>query len=155
MGFVVMFVMAWLTVFIFYTMDRSLSIMENAFVFLIILTIGINISWVVAEEYKLIEITKDGLLYTGFILYRSIVIPMIFVILFNAIYKVKSTAILSIGVALVTILALNGLMLVYGIVDYKQWNLFYDAIQILFMQAVGFALLKLYRRAIHREVNVS
>ena len=43
--------------FIFYSMDKSMdknvSILENGFVYLIILTIGINISWMVAEEVKL------------------------------------------------------------------------------------------------------
>ncbi|WP_373228885.1 hypothetical protein [Cohnella sp.] len=157
MGFVVIFVMAWLAVFIFYTMDKSLSIIENAFVYLIILTIGINISWVVAEELKLVELTKDGLLYAGFILYRSIVIPMIFVIMFNAVYKVRFTilVILLMGVALGTILAVNGLMLFYGIFHYKQWYLFYDLILIVLMQAASFALLKLYRRVIQGEVKVS
>ncbi|HEY0827605.1 MAG TPA: hypothetical protein VGE40_05890, partial [Bacilli bacterium] len=116
MGFVVIFIMAWLAVFIFYSMDKSLSIIENTFVFLIILTIWINISWVVGEELKLVGFTKEGLPFAGFILYKSIVIPMIFVIMFNVVYKVKSTAsaIVLMGVALVTILALNTLMLLYG-----------------------------------------
>jgi hypothetical protein len=157
MGFVIVFVVAWFAVFIFYSMDKGLSILENGFVYLIILTIGINTSWIVAEELKLMELTKNGLLYAGYILYRSIVIPMIYVIMFNAIYKAKSTSItlVSMGVVLGIILGMNGLLRFYDIWNYKQWNIFYDIIQIILMQAVSFALLKLYRRTIQRGGNVS
>jgi hypothetical protein len=157
MGFVVIFVVAWIAVFIFYSMNKSLSILENGFVYLIILTIGINISWVVSEELKLVVLTKDGLLYAGFILYRSILIPMIYAIMFNAIYKAKSTSttLVSMGVVLVIILALNGVLRFYDVWSYKNWNIFYDILQIVLMQAIGFATLKLYRRAIYSEVKVS
>lgn len=157
MGFVVLFAMAWLTIFTFYAMDKSLSIAENAFVYLVILTIDINISWIIEEELKLVELTKNGLSYAGYILCRSIVVPMIFVIMFNAVYNAKSTAmaIVSMGTALAIILALNGLMLAYGIFHYKHWTIFYDAIQIVLVQAASFALLWLYRRVVRGEVKVS
>jgi hypothetical protein len=151
MGFVVIFAAAWLSVFILYSMDKSLSILENTFIYLIILTIGINISWIVAEEFKLMEITKDELLYAGFILYRSLIIPMIYVILMNAVFKVRtvSRALLSAGVALGAILALNGILLFYRILQYEKWNLFYDAVQFLLLQVFIYALVKLYRKAVY------
>ncbi|HZG76960.1 MAG TPA: hypothetical protein VEZ72_14000 [Paenibacillus sp.] len=151
MGFVVMFVAAWAAVFIFYSMKERLSIVENAFVFLVVLTLGINLSWIVAEEWKLIELTKDGLLYTGFIVYRSVVVPMVFLIATNAMLRARraSTAAVSAAAALAALVALNGAALHYDIVRYERWNLGYDALSFLLMFAVVFALLRLYRKAVY------
>ncbi|QGQ93822.1 hypothetical protein EHS13_02320 [Paenibacillus psychroresistens] len=157
MGFVVIFVVAWLAFFIFYSMNKSLSVLENSFIYLTVMVIGINISWVVIEELKLIELTKEGWLYAAFFLYRSMIKPTIVLIMFNVIYKVKSTSItlLSIGITMVIILALNGVLRFYDIWSYTRWNVFYDILQIVVIQSIAFALFTLYRRSTHREVKAS
>ncbi|CAM4473754.1 hypothetical protein [Paenibacillus tarimensis] len=156
MSFVVMFVAAWLSVFILYSMNKSLSVAENVFVYLIILAIGMNISWFVAEEFKLVEITRNGLSYTGFLLYRTIAYPILYVIMMNAVFKSRNAAgaFLSACMVIAVILSLNGLMIFYESFIYKKWNLFYDAVVIIFLQVVSYGLLKLYRKAVYRGVNV-
>lgn len=151
MGFIVMFVAAWIAVFVFYSMEERLSILENTFVFLVVLTLGINLSWIVAEELKWIELTKDGLLYSGFIAFRSVVIPMVFVIAMNAMLRAgrASTAIVSAAAAVGALVALNGAAVHYDIFRYERWNLGYDAISHLLMLAIVFGLLRLYRRAVY------
>jgi hypothetical protein len=153
MGFVVLFAAAWLSAMIVYSMEKSLSILENAFIFLLVLIIGINVSWIVGEEFKLMKITKDGLLYAGFILERSIVVPIIYVILMNAVYSARSVAraLLYAGVALGILLGLRGVLLFYRILEYDGWNLLYDAIQIVLLQALIYALVQLYRRTVYER----
>ncbi len=151
MGFVVMFVAAWLAVFIFYCMHERLSILENAFAFLVVLTLGINASWIVAEELKLVELTKDGLLYTGFILFRTVVLPFVVVIALNAMILAEraTVALFAAAAAVASLVALNGAALHYDIVRYEKWNLGYDAITHILMLAVVYALLRLYRRTVY------
>ncbi|PZD95270.1 hypothetical protein DNH61_11990 [Paenibacillus sambharensis] len=156
MSFVVMFVAAWLSSFILYSMNKSLSVAENVFVYLIILAIGLNISWFVAEEFKLVDITRNGLSYTGFLIYRTVTFPILYVIMLNAAFKSGKTAgaLLSACAVVAVILSLNGLMLFYEAFIYKKWNLFYDAVIIILLQAVSYGLLKLYRKAMYRGGDV-
>jgi len=151
MGFVVMFAAAWLAVFVLYSMNKSLSVLENAFVFLIVLTLGINISWIVAEEFKLIALTKNGLLYSGFIIFRSVVVPLLLVIAMNVIFKYKSAwgVVFAVAGTLAVFLALNGAALFYKIHRYERWNIGYDALVFLSLTAVVYALLQLYRKVVY------
>jgi hypothetical protein len=155
MGFVVMFVAAWIAVFVFYAMEKRLSILENVFVFLVALTLNINSSWIVAEELKLMELTKNGLLYSGFLLFRSVVIPLIFVIAMNAMLQAKRmpAAIVAGVCAAAALVALNGAALLSDIVRYEKWNLGYDAIAYVLLLAIVYALLRLYRRVVYRRAH--
>lgn len=83
MGFVVFFFVAWLVVSIFSLIKKKLSIIENTFVFLIILILSINFSWIVIEEWKLISLSKKGFEYTGYLLNRSVILPMLILIQIN------------------------------------------------------------------------
>ncbi|RIX60090.1 hypothetical protein D3P08_00410 [Paenibacillus nanensis] len=149
MGFVLIFVLTWLAVFIIYGMYKKLSVLENTFVYLVVLTLGINIAWIVAEELKLISITKDGLLFTGYVLHRSVLIPFIYVILMNLVFRFQSVAgrLLCAGGALVLLLALDGVMLAYEVIRYLKWNLWLEAIEIVALQLATYLLLRLYRKA--------
>lgn len=148
MGFVIIFAATWLAMFIVYTMYKKLSVLENAFVYLVVLTIGINIAWIIAEELKLTSITKEGILYAGYFLYRSILIPLISIILMNFVFRTHSVAIrlMYAGGALVLLLALDGIMLAYEIIRYVKWNLWFEAIEIVLLQLVTYLLLRLYRK---------
>ncbi|WP_309122209.1 hypothetical protein [Paenibacillus sp.] len=151
MGFVVMFVASWLAIFIFYLLQERLTILENAFVFLVALTLVINVSWIVTEELKLVEITKDGLAYTGYLLNRSIGAPMIFVIVMTAVFRANAawTALASAAAALAALVALNGAALYLDILRYPKWNLGYDALLFAALLAVVYGLLRLYRRTVY------
>lgn len=134
-----------------------LSVVENLFVYLMIFSIGLNISWIIAEEWKLIEITKDGISYTGYLLYRTFALPLIYVIWMNVVFKLgKAVAVfVSAGIVIVVILSLNGLMLYHGAFVYKQWNLLYDTVLIVVLQVVGYGLLHLFRKSVIHEVSPS
>ncbi|TLS49277.1 hypothetical protein FE782_25820 [Paenibacillus antri] len=153
MGLVVMFIASWLAIFIFYSFQERLTILENAFVFLVSLTLVINASWIIAEELKLVELTKDGVAYTGFILNRSVGVPMIFVIAMNAVFRAKRvwTALASVAVVLAALVGLNGLGVYFEIAKYEKWNLGYDAISYAALLAIVYGLLRLYRKTVYRR----
>lgn len=149
MGFVLIFALTWLAVFIIYGMYKKLSVLENTFVYLVVLILGINIAWIVAEELKLTSITKDGLLFAGYVLYRSVLIPLIYVVLMNMVFRFQSAAgrLLCAGGAVVLLLALDGVMLACEVIRYLKWNLWLEAIEIVVLQLVTYLLLRLYRKA--------
>jgi len=156
-GFVMLFVAAWAAVLLFYSMERRLSIPENALVYLLAMTLGIHAMWIIVEELHLMTGTKNGLLYAGMVLYRLVVFPMAFVLMANGIGRASTTAqaFLSIGAALGGLLIVRALMQMYEITVYRQWNMYYDALLILTIQAVCLAALKLYRKLLRREVNAA
>lgn len=156
MVFVVMFVVSWVLAFVLYSMKKSLSLVENVYVYLVLFSMGLVISWIVAEELKLIELTQEALPYTGYLLYRTIALPLVLVIMMNVIFKMRKavTSVLSACIAIVMILSLDGLMLYNKAFMYKQWNLFYDALVIIALQVVGYCVLLLYRKSMKQEVKV-
>lgn len=157
MGFVILFAAAWLSVFMFYSMKKSLSLLENTFVFLMMLTIGIHLNWVVVEELKYVTSTEDGLLYAGLMSYRLITMPMIFVLMANGIGRSRTwaRAYLTLGAAFAALLSLWVIMMAYEVVVNVKWNLFYEALYIAALQALCLLLLKLYRRQLGREASAA
>lgn len=148
MGFVIVFAAAWLAMFIVYTMYKKLSLLENTFVYLVVLTIGINISWIVAEELKYTAVTKDGLLFAGYFLYRNLLMPLFYIILMNAVFRFRSVAIrlACAGGALVLLLALDWVMVTNKIIFYLKWNYWLEAVEIVMLQLITYLLLRLYRK---------
>ncbi len=157
MGFVILFAAAWLSVFAFYSMKKSLTLLENTFVFLIMLTFGIHINWVVAEELKYVVATQDGLLYAGLMSYRLITMPMVFVLMANGVGRCRTwaRAYLTLGAAFAAMLGLWVVMTTYEVVTEVKWNLFYEALYIAALQAICLLLLKLYRRRLGREASAA
>ncbi|MFD2383093.1 hypothetical protein ACFSWD_18690 [Paenibacillus xanthanilyticus] len=115
------------------------------------LIIGINFTWIVAEELRYIEISRDALPYVTFMIYRTILVPLIYVILMNAVFKARRLPrlLIAIGSAFGVALALKGLLLYFGILRYEKWSLIYDGIQIILMQVVIYTLLRLYRKVVY------
>lgn len=154
MGFVVFFFAAWLAVSVFYFIPKSLSALENTILYLIMLIISINITWIIIEEYHFIHLTSEGLNYAAYMIHRSILTPMIYVILLNLIFGSTSTAAVWFAVAGVGVmLGLNGLARFYRIWDYIKWDSMYDAVYIVLLLIASVYALKLFRKRAYAEVK--
>ncbi|MEK3883665.1 hypothetical protein [Paenibacillus sp. PL2-23] len=153
MGFVTAFVAAWLAAFIFYGMNKRLSVVENTFVFLVAMIIGIHLTWFVVEELQWIESTDEGFLYAGALLYRSVIFPLVTVILMNVVCRLGAVSrqLLAGAISLLALLALNAAFLFYDIQRYVKWSLLYEALAIVLMQLLVYVLLRFYRRASERR----
>lgn len=157
MGFVIFFFISWLIATILAVIQKKLSLAENTFVFFIILIFNINFSWIVVEELKLITYSKDGFDYTAFLLNRSVMIPLLLVILVNLFHFRKSTMnrIILILVTEAILLCFSILSTYFKITEYTSWNYFYDAIYYLFLQLIAVFSYKLFVRTSQNVVSES
>ncbi|MEY2191982.1 hypothetical protein AB7942_04485 [Neobacillus sp. BF23-41] len=90
MGLVVFFFLAWLVVSLFAVIKKKLTFAENSLIFLVILIVSINISWIVIEELKLIKRTQESLEYTAYLLNRSVITPFLILIQVNLHLRCKT-----------------------------------------------------------------
>ena len=148
MGFVFAFVASWMAVFVFYGMKKRLSPAENAFVYLTAMTLGVNAIWIIAEELKWVELTKDALPYAGYLLYRTFAVPLMYVIAFNLAFRPRPNArtFLWLGALCAVGVAGNEALRWLGVYRYQAWNFGYDAIRAAALVAVCYGLLLLYRK---------
>lgn len=153
MGFSFFVFLSFLSITLFVTMRKSLSIVENTFVYLLVLIININATWIINEELKLIDVTEETASYVGFLLERSLIIPILFVITFNYFYRnITPRAIMITGfILLIFTLLLGKFSNMLNIYHYRQWNLFYEALYILGLLLIIFVLHKGFRRLMRKE----
>lgn len=157
MGFVVFFFVVWLVVSIFSLIKKKLSIIENTFVFLIILILSINFSWIVIEEWKLISLSKKGFEYTGYLLNRSVILPMLILIQLNLLQFSKTT-VMKITIFILSVIVLTFLSVLsnfLNITHFKNWHYGYDAIYYFILNLMAIFSYKLFARVSRKGVNYS
>ncbi|MFD2925138.1 hypothetical protein [Halobacillus naozhouensis] len=157
MAFAVFFFTAWLITAIFFAIPKKLTLIENTFIFMLILVISINWSWIIYEGFKFIKITKEPMNYTGFLFFRSVTIPMLLVLQLNLIHRSKmfgSTAVITV-LSVATLLLLDGLSIFFGITTYQKWNIFYDFLYFTGLHIVTYFFLWLFRKISYRGVDYS
>jgi hypothetical protein len=140
MGFSIVFLLSWLFSAIFVVIRKKLSVVENTLVFLVILIVSINFSWIIAEEIKLIQLSKNGVDAITYILYQVVLLPMLLLIYLNVIQRSKSfskTIIFTIA-SLGIMLGLSFLFNFDNITEYTKWNFGYDAIYFFFLHLIAF-----------------
>ena len=157
MGFVVFSFLSWLFVSIFTIITKKLSIIENTVVFLLVLIISINYSWIVSEELKLITVTKKGLGYTAYLLTRSVIIPMVILIHLNFL-QAKETMVEKSIVIFTSVLLLScisSLSASLKITDYSNWHFGFIVIYYLILNLIAILFYKLFKRISQNTVSVS
>ncbi|WP_158737946.1 hypothetical protein [Alteribacillus sp. YIM 98480] len=153
MAFTIFFFVAWFILALFAVIRKKLSLIENTFVFMVILVININWAWIIIEEMNVVKLTTEGMDYTAFLLSRSIIIPMILVIQLNLIYKLNTVFVFT--VSLIILLLLTFLSTFFHVTDYIKWNLGYDALYYIFLHVISYYSLQLFRKTANNEVNYS
>ncbi|WP_160725969.1 hypothetical protein [Bacillus sp. USDA818B3_A] len=148
MGFAFYFLVAWLITVIFTLMKKKLSFVENSFVFLLILIISINFSWIVSYELKLVKLSTQPLDYTAFMINRSIGIPFIVVVALNLIKSVNSAgkSLLIAAGSILFLVVLVKLGTNFDITNRDRWNIIYDFIYFSALHLIAFYALKFYQR---------
>ena len=134
-------------------MRKSLSVVENTFVYLLVLIININATWIINEELKLVNVTEETAPYIGFLLERSLIIPILFVIAFNFFYRniTLRASMLTGFILLIFTLLLRKFSNMLNIYHYKQWNLFYEALYILGLLLITFIIHKGFHNLMRKE----
>ncbi|MDQ0201551.1 hypothetical protein [Neobacillus ginsengisoli] len=157
MGFAVFFFLSWLIVAIFIVMQKRLSIVENTFVFLILLIVTINVSWIAGDELKLIIRTKSSMNYTAYLLNRSIIMPMVLITQLNMLQRCKTVTmkILNIVSAVIIMLGLSVLSNIFNIEKYTKWNYGYDVVYFVILLLIAYSSYKAIRKASQNVVEYS
>lgn len=155
MTFSIFFFLTWLVISIFAVMQKKLSLVENTFVFLVILVVSINFSWIIADELKLITLPKEKLPYTAYLMNRSIIIPVLVLIQLN-ICMARDAFFWKAGSILTAVLLLTGinyLMTALNISSYTNWNPGFDAIYFLLLNLTALIAYSIIDRASEKAVN--
>ncbi len=145
---------SFLTISLFYMQHKVLSVVENTFLFLIVLIININAAWIINEELNLIHTPATPIHYTAFILDRSLIFPMLFVIQFNLLYRYSAIK-RWFGITLLFLagfVCLRFLAVRLEVYTYEKWNFLYDAGYTLILQFILFYVFNMYRKITLRKV---
>lgn len=155
MALAVFFLITWLTCCFFAVIKKPLSITENTFIFMLILVININYSWIIIEELKRITLTTNGLNYTAYLLHRSIITPMLATILVNLMWRKKDVAksIMYFGAILAISFGFDLLSDYYRITIYTKWDFRYDLLYFFVLYLIAHYALKFFKRVTHTEVR--
>lgn len=157
MGFAIFFFLAWLISGVFLILQKKLSIVENTFVFLITVIVIINVSWISIEEMKLIQLTKSSIGFTGYILNRSVIIPMLVILQLNILERSK-TFFKKVLIMVFTVIIMLGLSFIsnyFNITEYTKWNYGYDVIYYLLLQLIANFSYKFFRKVTEKVVEYS
>lgn len=155
MGFVVFFFLAWLVGALLAVIKKKLTFAENTLVFLVVLTVSINFSWIVIEELKLINLTKSGLGYTGFLFNRNIVTPILTVIQVNLFLRSNSVMmkITLIASSVIILIGVSSLSNFLDITEYNHWHYWYDGIFFFILNGIAIFSYKLFARVSRNVVS--
>ncbi|MFD1739590.1 hypothetical protein ACFSCX_24205 [Bacillus salitolerans] len=139
MEFVVFFFLSWLVISVYTVTDKRINIIENTFIFLILLIVSINFSWIINDELKLMTVTQKWLPYTAYLLNRSIIIPLIILIHVNLYIKVETfTKKAMIFISSIFILVMiSFISMKLNITEFKRWTFLYETAYYLFLNIVA------------------
>ncbi|HSU79469.1 MAG TPA: hypothetical protein VLK78_03570 [Candidatus Angelobacter sp.] len=155
MGISVFFFITWLICTFFAVIEKKLSLIENTFIFLLVLVININYSWIIIEELKRITLTTNGLEFTAYLLHRSIMTPMLAITILNMVCAAheRGKSILYFVVFLALSFGISLLQEYFHITVYTHWDFRYDLIYYFVLYLIAYYAYKLFRRATYNEVE--
>lgn len=148
MELAVFFFLSWLAISIFTVINKDLNIVKNTFIFLIILIVSINFSWVINDELKLITLKEKWVPYTAYLLNRSILIPVLVLLQVNLFIKTNSY--IKKGIIMVSsviiLLMISFISTRLNMIEFKEWNLWLEAIYLLCLNLVGLISYTLFNK---------
>ena len=133
MAFAFYFFVGWLGIYCFFLCKKSLSIVENIILYLLILIVHINWSWLIYEEFLLLKFSHDPTKFVAMLINRSVITPFFILFCFNII-SADSSIIKKTIYFLFTSLILTAFVqisILFKSVYLISWNLGYDFIYFL------------------------
>ena len=155
MEFVAFFLISWLVISLFVVIRKRLNTIENTFVFLIILIVNINFSWIIIDEWDLISNTQKALPYIAYLLNRSIIIPLLIFIHLNVLLMAKKL-VKRLIILISTVIILDGLSLlsiIFNVTEFIRWNFWYESTYYFSLSLLSILSYKLFAKVSRREVK--
>jgi hypothetical protein len=136
-------------------MQKRLSMVENTFVFLILLIVIINVSWITIEELKLIIRTNSSINYTAYLLNRSVIMPMVLITQLNMLQRCQTITmkVLNIVSTVIIMLGLRVLSNYFNIEKYTKWSYGYDFVYFVILLLIAYFSYKAIRKASQNVVK--
>ncbi len=148
MELAVFFFLSWLGISIFTVIKKELNIVQNTFIFLIILIISINFSWIINDELKLISVQEKWIPYTAYLFNRNIIIPILIVLHLNLFIKNRSLtmkAIILISSVLI-LLIISFISIRLNIAEFKKWTFWFEGIYYLCLNLIALFSITLFKK---------
>ncbi|MFD2673225.1 hypothetical protein [Marinicrinis sediminis] len=155
MSLVVFFTLAWLAVFYLYGLNKHWTVIENTFIFLLVLVLHINFTWIAGEELKWFTVTEHPMTYAAYLIQRTILIPTVFVIVLNWIASASSWSrkLWTIAGSLLLLLVIQWISTAYELLRYEQWNTGYDLLYLVLLMSLVMILHRGYQTWIPKETE--
>ncbi|MGQ7887495.1 hypothetical protein [Paenibacillus sp. WC2504] len=146
-GIIIFIFITGLFVTSYFIFSRKLKKKEEFFLFMIILNVIIDATWIMTEEMKLIVISQKIPEYIAFLLYRSVTIPFVVLFFLRLLlaYRTPFSKVLVGSGYVILLLLLESLLLHYKIITYINWFLSYSSICYIILMVIAYVMLAWYR----------
>lgn len=150
LAFSIIFYIAWISITAFYAKKKQFSKLENSALFFCILIINVNYSWIIYDECKFITYSTLPLNYTAYIIYRSIIIPILILMGINSIPRnlTITKKVIGILISSLVLLLIKIVLLKLDVVYFHKWSLIFDYIYFIFLYSFGYFVLYCYHSLI-------
>ncbi len=152
-GLIILIIITGIIISSYFTIPAKLRKKEGAFLFMIILNIIIDGTWIMAEDMKLIVVSHKIPEYLTFLLYRSVTVPFEILVFLSLLLSFRSSfskVLVSSG-HVISLLLLESLLAHYKIITYVNWYLSYSAICYLILLVIAYVSLAWYRHTFGQE----
>ncbi|WP_335871993.1 hypothetical protein [Bacillus sp. 2205SS5-2] len=130
MAFATFFFLTWIAFAILFLMKNKLSFLEYTFIYLVVLIVNINFSWIIGEEFKWIKSTKEPIVFVALLFHRILLLPLIILISINLMKGFNRTLLKFIvaGGFIFFLVVTSGLVVHMHLVTYENWTYLYDCL---------------------------
>ncbi|MET3698724.1 hypothetical protein SAMN05877753_10442 [Bacillus oleivorans] len=155
MEFLVFFFISWLVISSLAVIKKKMNLVEGTFIFLIILILSINFSWIVIDELKLITVTKKALPYTAYLLHRSVIIPNLILLFLNLLIRSETLIMKTILFIFSTFLlvAVSFISTILNVTEFKNWTFWYETIYYLALNLIAMLSYRFINKTSRDEVH--
>ncbi len=143
----------WVIVTSFTLYKQKLSVVENLFIYMIVLMVIINKITLFSLNFGYVETTKDSVLYLSHLLSRNVVIPLTLLFCCNIFYAAKKQIIkyASVFITITLLLSLEKLGIYFGIYTYKNWSLLIELLFLLLYILLALLCAKWFRKRLRKD----
>lgn len=155
MAFAVYFFIGWLSIVCFFIQKKKYSVVENTVLFLCVLIVNLNWTWLIYEEFGLITYSHNPWNFVAYLIKRSIIIPLIVLICLNFGRKQFSLLknLMHIIVSALVILGLTNVSHFLKVTTVKHWSIFYDFVYYILLHVLGLVIHKWYQTYMVEKVK--
>ncbi|TRZ38609.1 hypothetical protein CEQ21_24840 [Niallia circulans] len=155
MAFAIYFFIGWFSIICFFVQKKKFSVVENTVLFLCVLIVNLNWTWLIYEELGFITYSHDTWDFVAYLIKRSIIIPLFVLISLN--FGKSDASLLKkfmhIIVSTLVILGLTSISHMLKVTTVKDWSILYDLLYYIALHIFGLLIHKWYQTYIVEKEN--